>query len=267
MDANQLLFELERINKEDTLYKNWMQGDDLNQFLESGKNLLSRAQAALAAGNMPYKMFKDVEAAYAQLVRNIKQIKGEEVLTRKQKLFPSKVAGKAMLITASAIDATKKNKKTWYNLAIADKKVDDSALDLTEKQLSDVKKHDVVDVGHKDHECNELTENQLDKSKNNREGDVEEITERQLAEAQVDEEVMILTEGQLDDATAPSVGSRKEGTWQGDDIKIYREINNRQKENARANLAFYKDNPERTEGGKGTVSASWKNNLRSKRGN
>lgn len=257
MEANKILFELERIGSERTLYKNWMQGDDLSRFLAAGKSLLSKAQLALAEGKMPYKIYKDVEAAYSGLVANVKQINGEDALTRRQKTFPRKMAGKAMLITASAIDATKKNKKTWYNLAIADK--DNSG--LTEKQLGAVEKHDVIDLGRRNEECDRITEGQFGRGEEA--GKAKEIIERQLAEAQVGEEVLILTEGRMNDSSAPSSGARNEDAWMGDDIKIYREVNRRQRENAKANLAFYKDHPEKTEGGKGTVSASsWKQRMR-----
>lgn len=160
------------------------------------------------------------------------------------------------LITAGNVYGKKSNKKAWTTAIASD------VLPLTEVQLSDVKKHDIIDVGHRDEVANEIQERQLDKDfSNKREGEKLEISERQLRDMWVGEPEMI-TEVQLNQAETPNVGARREETWEGDDIKIYRDINWRQKENAAANDEFYKSNKDRTTGEKGTISAKSKKNIK-----
>ena len=116
----------------------------------------------------------------------------------------------------------------------------------------------------------QITEKALEKNKkekfinvNRREEDVEEITEIQLAE-KFSDEIFEISEIQLEERRENDENNEKlaevnldpkrnSSTWEGDDIKIYRDINARQKKDAEANEEFYKNNPGLTKGGKGTV--------------
>lgn len=156
-----------------------------------------------------------------------------------------------MIITSNTIDATKKQKKSWLHTADSKSKYNDT-LPLTEERLRTVKKHDVVDLGHRDEEILETIESKLSEGNNKRaDEEPEEIFEIQLDEVRADEIKEVLTEGAFEE-----IGAWNENTWQGDDIKIYRDVNDRNKQRAKMNEKFYKDHPELTDGGKGVVSAS-----------
>ena len=145
----------------------------------------------------------------------------------------------------------KSQKKSWTYL-LQHASDSSKALDsLIEKQLGEVKKHDVVNVGRTEKEMTEIQEGQLEKE---RKGEIFEITEVQLKEARTEEELE-LTEAQIEenDLHRPEAG-------EGDDIKIYREVNRIQRQNAEANESYYNENKdEKTKGG--VVSANTKKKI------
>lgn len=160
---------------------------------------------------------------------------------------------KPVFITAGAIYGEKIQKLAWTSsLSKLSKKTQENtdSLPLTEERLREVKKHDIIDVGHRNSDLVETIEAKLSDGNNSRtDEDVLEISEGLLEEVRANEAIEVLTEGELE-------AKWNEATWSGDDIKIYRDVNARQKMDAEANEAFYARNPELTSGGRGTVSAS-----------
>ena len=153
-----------------------------------------------------------------------------------------------MFIVKSGTLKGQKQAKAWTYLLSKTAATSD-VLPLTEQRLQEVKKHDVIDVGHRLKEIEEVGEGQLAAART--EKDLVEITEAQLEDKREDEDYVII-EGRMEDEDQHNAS-----TWEGDDIKIYREVNRIQKMDAEANESFYKENKGRTTGG-GVVSASKK---------
>jgi hypothetical protein len=156
-----------------------------------------------------------------------------------------------MLMTGGSSDKGKKTSKSWTWL-ISQAAENKDTIPLLEKRFEEVKKHDVIDVGHRMKEIKEIQEPQLEEERSTKKQ--EEVdsptTEAQLDKVREDDEYVIV-EARLSDE-----GKHNPSAWEGDDIKIFREVNRIQKQNAEANDEFYKENKDRTKGG--TVSASKK---------
>lgn len=164
------------------------------------------------------------------------------------KIPPVKIA----LITANNMCDSKKQKIAWTAPLLKSAKQYTKNTDVLphiEEQLRTTKKHDIIDVGHRNTEAMETIEALLSDGNNKRlDQDLAELAELQLEEVRANEAVEVLTEGELK-------SKWDESTWRGDDIKIYRDINARQKMDAEANETFYANHPELTRGGKGMVGA------------
>lgn len=177
-----------------------------------------------------------LEDGRSQIQDYRKQVGSSEALSLTEK--------KALLQMLKIDEKFIKREEMWSKQASVKtaQKRNSDVLPSIEQQLREVKKHDVIDVGHRGEDITEIFERQLDTL---REGDIVEITEGQLNDGR-DEDVVEITEASLDENDL-----RRPDAYSGSGIKIFEEINARQDKLDDTNDAFYKANPElKGKGGK-----------------